>query len=109
MTQLFRRRSIPVSIDDSINQALRSSDPYRQLRSLVESLFAKGQSTDTVLTLFETTRRQLREAGRQSDEDVLMDVMDCLVGWCGPDARLSPDPAPNDQGQANPTTEPPSR
>ena len=86
---------------DSIEQALRSADPYQQLRALAEHLFAQGQDTDTVLTLFETARGQLRAANRKADEEVLMDVMDCLVGWCGPAARLSPDSAPSADGQAD--------
>jgi hypothetical protein len=61
-----------------------------------------------VLALFETARQQLREAGREADEDVLMDVMDCLVGWCGPAARLSPDAAPGGQELPDTTTETPS-
>ena len=98
-----------MTVENSIEQALRSDDPHQQLRSLAQRLFAQGQDTDSVLTLFETARAQLREADREADEDVLMDVMDCLVGWCGPAARLSPDSAPSDQGQVDPTTETPSR
>lgn len=95
-------------IDGAIEEALRSGNPHQQLRSLVQRLFAQGQDTDSVLTLFETARAQLREADREVDEDALMDVMDCLVGWCGPAAQLSPDSAPGGQSLADPKREAPS-
>src|SRR5437870_1813086 len=75
--------SITMRIDDAIEQALRSGDPQQQLRSLAQGLFGQGQSSASVLALFESARQQLRDSGREADEDVLMDVMDCLVGWCG--------------------------
>ena len=96
-----------MKIHDSIEQALRSGDPYQQLRSLVQRLFAQGQDTDSVLALFETARQKLREAGREADEDAVMDLMDCLVGWCGPNARLSPAATAGEQEQADTPTETP--
>ncbi len=80
-----------MTIDASIEQALRSSEPYQQLRSLVEQLFVKGESRDSVLAVLESARQSLRDEGREEDEDVLLDVMDCVVGWCGPHAALSPE------------------
>jgi hypothetical protein len=96
-----------MKIENSIDEALRSDNPSQQLRSLVQRLFAQGQGTDSVLALFETARQQLREDGRKADEDALMDLMDCLVGWCGPGARLSPASAARQQTDT-PTEPPPS-
>jgi hypothetical protein len=30
----------------------------------------------------------LRQAGREADEDMVMDVMDFLMGWCSPHMKL---------------------
>jgi len=32
----------------------------------------------------------LSDAEREDEEDPLMNTMDCIVGWCGPDAMLFP-------------------
>lgn len=46
-----------MTVAQSVEQALRSSEPFRQLRSLVEELFAKGESRDSVLAAFESARQ----------------------------------------------------
>jgi hypothetical protein len=47
-------------------------------------------------SLTESPPQFLREAGREKDEDAVMDVMDFLVGWCSPHMRLSTDsPTPS--------------
>jgi hypothetical protein len=56
----------------------------------------EGKDQPAVLAAFEQARQALRGAGRERDEDAVMDVMDCLVGWCGPHMRLPPvDSPPN--------------
>lgn len=79
-----------MQIDPRIQDALTSADPLGQLRSLVRTLQAEGHAQDAILSLFETARRQLREAGRDKDEDVVMEAMDFLVGWCSPHMSLKP-------------------
>jgi len=44
--------------------------------------------------LFEQTRRQLREAGRDREEEVVLEIMDFLVGWCSPHMNLEPKKTP---------------
>ena len=75
-------------IDKCFEEALRSPDPFEGLRSLAVRFSAQGQDQMEIVAKFEEARRQLREASRDSDEDVVMDVMDCLVGWCSPHARI---------------------
>jgi hypothetical protein len=80
--------SIHMSIDSRIESALQSPNPYTELRFLVKNLFLQGQSRESVLALFEETRRQMRIIGREADEDIVMDIMDCLTGWCSSHAKL---------------------
>jgi hypothetical protein len=74
--------------DARIQAALSGPEPLEQLRTLVPSLQAQGRDPSAILALFETARQQLREADPQGDEDVLMEAMDCLVGWCSPHISL---------------------
>lgn len=42
--------------------------------------------------ILELLRREMREKDDELSEDCIMDLMDCVVGWCGnPDYRLFPD------------------
>jgi hypothetical protein len=77
-------------IDPRVQDALSSSEPLNQLRSLVRTLQAEGKDQPTILELFEQARQQLRQAGQEKDEDVIMDVMDFLVGWSSPHMKLEP-------------------
>jgi hypothetical protein len=71
--------------------ALRSAEPGRALRSLVNELAAEGQDKQDIYQLCERVMLRLREAGRGADEEVVLDVMDALDGWCHPGARLPSD------------------
>jgi hypothetical protein len=71
--------------------ALRSAEPGRAMRSLVTELAAEGQGKDEIYAACERVALRLREAGREADEELVLDVMDALEGWCHPDARLLPD------------------
>jgi hypothetical protein len=73
---------------ETIERALHSPSPFDELRSLVKQLFADGQDDQQVYDLFESVRGQLRREGREVQEDVVMEVMDCLVGWCSPQQVL---------------------
>lgn len=79
-----------MAIHEGIELALRSDEPVNQLRSLAIRLASDGLDRDAILEVFENSRRELRSAHRESDEDVVMDVMDFLVGWCSPHMKLSP-------------------
>ena len=79
-----------MAIADVIERALRSPEPFEELRAIAAALFAEGYTEKAVYDLFEDARAQLRVAGREADEDVVMEIMDCLVGWCSPHQVLKP-------------------
>ena len=86
-------------MDHRIEHALRSTEPVNELRALVLSLMAEGQSQDAILQIFEGARQELRQADREADEDAVTDVMDFLVGWCSPHMKLPPEQtAPGGRG-----------
>ena len=86
-------------LDERFEKGLGSPQPFEALRDLATHLFEQGIDQPTVLAAFEQARQALREAGREREEDLVMDVMDCLVGWCGPHMRLPPADSPPDAGR----------
>ena len=79
-----------MAISELIENALHSPHPFEQLRSAAAALLAEGRTQKSVYELFEAVRAQLREEKRQVEEDVVMDVMDCLCGWCSPHQEINP-------------------
>jgi hypothetical protein len=55
---------------------------------LALQLSAQGVPTAAIIDRFEATRQQLRSVDREADEDAVMDVLDCLMGWCHPEMKL---------------------
>jgi hypothetical protein len=78
-----------VTFEEAVEQALRSTDPFDHLRSLVQDRLSQGEDQASLLAQCDTIRQRLRDSNREADEDALMDVMDCLVGWCGSHMDLS--------------------
>jgi len=78
-----------VTCEEAVDQALQSTEPFDHLRSLVQGRLSLGEDQASLLAQCETVRRRLRDSNREADEDVLMDGMDCLVGWCGSHMDLS--------------------
>lgn len=79
-----------MAIDPRIEQALSGPKPLDQLRSLVGALQSQRQPQERIIELFEQARKELRAEGRDVDEDVVLELMDFLVGWCSPQMSLKP-------------------
>jgi hypothetical protein len=66
------------------DEALRSDQPVLCLREVVQELLTEGQDRRALLVELEHLRGWLRETGREESEDVVLEVMDFVVGWCSP-------------------------
>jgi hypothetical protein len=88
-----------MSIDECFERALRSQVPEALLRALALRLISQGHDQAAIIERFEETRKELRRANREIDEDALMDVLDCLVGWCSPSMKWLDDQAAYDRGR----------
>ena len=82
-----------MAISEQFEIALHSPKPYDELRAVATALLAEGRPEKAVYDLFEAVRAQLRLESRETEEDLVMEVMDCLVGWCGPHQQLTSNPA----------------
>jgi hypothetical protein len=73
--------------------ALRSSDTGQALRALVQDLAREGLTKPQIYETLETFLGHLRTQAdnRESDEELVLDIMDALTGWCHPSSELLPD------------------
>ena len=77
---------------DRLEGALRDGT----LNEVATAFRDEGVGQRELYELFDAFRARLRTAGREDDENAVMDVMDRIVGWCGPSAKLVPDSTRND-------------
>jgi hypothetical protein len=59
-----------------------------KLGEVARGLVNEGQSRETVVQRLECLRQELRAAGRDGDEDAVLDVLDFLTGWCSPHQQI---------------------
>jgi hypothetical protein len=72
--------------------ALESPNPGTALRNLALELSGEGLPRAEVYALFERFLLDLRAREQpESDQEIVMDVMDALTGWCHPSAQLLTD------------------
>ncbi len=74
-------------------ESLRSENPTAQLSDAVRRLIRDfKRSRSEILQELEELRDVLRAEKRNSDEDVVLEVMDFLVGWASPQALIEAGP-----------------
>ncbi len=73
---------------EEYERALRSDQPFTVLRDVVQRQLRAGRDRQALEAELQELRERLQVSGRDNDEDVVLDIMDCLVGWCAPQARL---------------------
>lgn len=71
---------------ESFLEAAGSPNNFENLKNLAQSYLDSGISSEQLLAELDG----IRELVPDGDEDVVLDVMDLLVGWCAPSARLVP-------------------
>lgn len=68
--------------------ALCSDDPPEHLREAVQTLIDEGHQPEALYAQLEGIVLDLRASGRETEEDLVLDVMDYLAGWCSPQMRI---------------------
>jgi hypothetical protein len=71
---------------DAMLEAVEGGDGFQALRSLVQGLAGEGVDLRTLLDDLD----QLRPLVAEAEEDAITDVMDLVVGYCTPTARIGP-------------------
>ena len=72
----------------SFDEALSAPEPTLRLREAVVRAREAGVDRDTVQGQLQALRTHLRDAGRDEDEDVVLEVMDFLAGWSSPHMKI---------------------
>ena len=80
--------------EERLWHALASPEPFNSAYAFVAELRAAGVAQLEVYYLFERVLAQVQEDDPR--DDVLRDVMDCIVGWCNPRSYLFDRPLSND-------------
>lgn len=71
-----------------LKEALLQSSPIEKLEQIVKDLLNKGYSKESILAEFERFRTTLGTTNNEDYEDVVLDVMDFITGWCSPHKRI---------------------
>ena len=69
-------------------EALAAAEPALALREAVVRAREAGVGRDVVVGPLQALREHLRRAGRDEDEDVVLEVMDFLAGWSSPHTAI---------------------
>jgi len=73
-----------MAIIDEFRAALASEHRLEELRRAVEHELQAGVPREEIVARLEALRPGLSD----SDEDVVLDVLDFVTGWCSPHVRL---------------------
>jgi hypothetical protein len=77
--------SIEISV---LKEALQQSSPMEKLEKIVKDLLSKGYSKESILAEFERFRAEIGTTTDEDYEDIVLDMMDFITGWCSPHKRL---------------------
>jgi hypothetical protein len=76
-----------ISLD--VEAAVHTDDPVGQLRDAVSAeLYDRGTGRDELLATLDAHRLDYKAEGRERDEEAVTRIMERLVGWCAPAARI---------------------
>jgi hypothetical protein len=72
-------------IKNALEDALKQSDPVIQLKSAVKDMIVDGYNREDIIDEFELLRKELSD---ETEENVVLDIMDFVVGWCSPHMKI---------------------
>lgn len=81
-----------MAVDEGIfttfHRALDSATPLASLREAARRQLAASVPREEVLDQLEALRFELRDAGKEGLEDIVLEVMDFVSGWCALHVRI---------------------
>jgi hypothetical protein len=83
-----------MTIPMRLREALQKPQPAVALREAVLALKAEGRSQSEISDVLNDLLLEIREKRDDSaSEEVVLDTLDAVAGWCHPSARLFPESA----------------
>ena len=79
-----------MTLEQRFQSALRAKEPALALRFLISELIQSGRKRDKIYKALEelVLHSRSQPGFRESDEELLLDTMDSLSGWCHPQAQF---------------------
>ncbi|MGW4947748.1 hypothetical protein ACWEOZ_39865 [Actinoplanes sp. NPDC004185] len=71
-----------------IDVALAADDPLDASRATVQKFRELGSSPAEMIEMLQAHALDLRRAGREREDDTVLEVLDFLSGWCAPHMRI---------------------
>lgn len=68
--------------------ALNTGAPLLAIRAALSRFLERGASREAMLAELQDFRHEVRKGSRPQDEDVVLDAMDFVEGWCSPHMRV---------------------
>jgi hypothetical protein len=77
-----------MDIESLLEEALQAENPPKSLRNLARKLIQEGMKREEILQGVINYHVILMSKGRDSDDDILLELADALEGWCHPNVRI---------------------
>jgi hypothetical protein len=77
-----------MNFEIEIEKALRSKTPSLSLRSFLQDLLDNGEMKEKILQNLTEYRKKLFLPSQEREDDILLDMMDYVAGWCSPHMNL---------------------
>lgn len=80
-----------MTLFEEINRALNSAAPHDTLRSVVLKLVLDGSERSELLKSLGEYRSLQKSVLSEAEDDIILEVMDYLAGWCSPHMKIPPE------------------
>jgi len=77
-----------MDINNLLETALHSEDPYNQLRSTLRRLLDNGYEREALISDVSKFWQQLYETNREKDYELILVMLDSLAGWCSTSEKI---------------------
>ena len=71
-----------------LEETLVTEDSVNQLRKLLSSMLNSGYDRNQLISELMDYREELEADNRINEEDLILDMLDYLTGWCRSDLKL---------------------
>ena len=82
------KRAVKDRINIDVETAVAGENPVGRLRDAIVTDLERGADRHKVLATLDAQRRDFKAAGRAREQDAVTEIMERLVGWCAPAARI---------------------
>lgn len=75
-------------LEAEVHKALKSASPLVTMRSLLLHQIDGGRPREVLYQDLASLHLYFEEAGREIEDDLVLEAMDLVAGWCSPHVAL---------------------